>query len=97
MAYICPVSGTQRLVGHRVSHANNKTKRVFHVNRQTFSFKSSSLGRVIRLDLTRRGLRTIEKHGGFDCFIENLPKKISNAYLRSLHAECLAKKQKNVV
>ncbi len=34
MAFACAVCGKKRMVGHNVSHANNKTKRVFRPNLQ---------------------------------------------------------------
>ncbi|MEE9143751.1 MAG: 50S ribosomal protein L28 [Candidatus Binatia bacterium] len=34
MARICSICGKRRSVGHNVSHANNKTKRVWHPNLQ---------------------------------------------------------------
>lgn len=35
MARVCSICGKGRSVGHNVSHANNKTKRVFNPNLQT--------------------------------------------------------------
>ena len=35
MARVCEVCGKKRQVGNRVSHANNKTKRVFRPNLQS--------------------------------------------------------------
>ncbi|MDD9820672.1 MAG: 50S ribosomal protein L28 [Nitrospira sp.] len=35
MAFACAVCGKKRMVGNHVSHANNKTKRVFRPNLQT--------------------------------------------------------------
>ena len=35
MAFACVVCGKKRMSGHHVSHANNKTKRVFRPNLQT--------------------------------------------------------------
>jgi large subunit ribosomal protein L28 len=32
MARVCEICGKGRQTGHRVSHANNKTKRVFYPN-----------------------------------------------------------------
>lgn len=32
MAYACTVCGKKRMIGHNVSHANNKTKRTFRPN-----------------------------------------------------------------
>ena len=35
MAFTCVVCGKKRMSGNNVSHANNKTKRVFRPNLQT--------------------------------------------------------------
>jgi len=35
MAFSCSICGKKRMAGNNVSHANNKTKRVFHPNIQT--------------------------------------------------------------
>jgi large subunit ribosomal protein L28 len=35
MAFSCEVCGKHRLVGNNVSHANNRTKRVFRPNLRT--------------------------------------------------------------
>lgn len=35
MAFACVVCGKKRMSGNNVSHANNKTKRVFRPNLQT--------------------------------------------------------------
>lgn len=34
MAYVCDLCGKKHQTGHNVSHANNKTKRVFNPNLQ---------------------------------------------------------------
>ena len=35
MAFVCEICGKKRQVGNNVSHANNRTKRVFRPNLQT--------------------------------------------------------------
>jgi large subunit ribosomal protein L28 len=51
------------MVGHNVSHANNKTKRRFMPNLQRRRFWVESQNRWISLRLTNAGLRTIDKNG----------------------------------
>ena len=46
------------------SHKRNKT--VQHVNLQKRRFFSDDLGRVVRLRLSTKGLKTVEKYGGVD-------------------------------
>jgi large subunit ribosomal protein L28 len=49
--------------GNRVSHANNKAKRVFEPNMHEKRLWSPALGRFVRLRLSARALRTIDKMG----------------------------------
>ncbi len=63
MARVCQVTGKAPMVGHHVSHANNKTKRRFMPNLQYRRFWVESENRFVRLRLTTAGLRTIDKIG----------------------------------
>ena len=49
--------------GHNVSHANNKTKRRFEVNLHTKRFWVDSQGRYVRLKVSAKGMRIIDKLG----------------------------------
>jgi large subunit ribosomal protein L28 len=57
------VTGKAPMVGHNVSHANNKTPRRFLPNLQRRRFWLESESRWINLRLTNAGLRTIDKKG----------------------------------
>ncbi len=63
MARVCQVTGKRPMVGHHVSHANNKTKRRFMPNLQYRRFWVESENRWVRLRLTNAALRTIDKKG----------------------------------
>jgi large subunit ribosomal protein L28 len=63
MARVCQVTGKGPKVGHRVSHANNKTKRRFLPNLQRRRFWVESENRWVSLRLTTNALRTIDKNG----------------------------------
>ena len=63
MARVCKVTGKKTASGNRVSHANNKTKRRFCPNLHWHRLWLPSEGRFIRLRLSTKGLRTIDKHG----------------------------------
>ena len=63
MARVCQVTGKAPMVGHQVSHANNKTKRRFMPNQQYRRFWVESENRWVRLRLTNAGLRTVDKLG----------------------------------
>jgi large subunit ribosomal protein L28 len=51
------------MVGHHVSHANNKTKRRFLPNLQRRRFWVETENRWVSLRLTNAALRTIDKNG----------------------------------
>jgi large subunit ribosomal protein L28 len=66
MSRICELTGRGRQVGHNVSHANNKTKRVFLPNLQNVTLISDSLGKGVKLRVSTHGLRSVEHNGGLD-------------------------------
>ncbi len=63
MARVCQVTGKRPQKGNHVSHANNKTLRRFYPNLQYRRFWVESEKRWIRLRLSQKGLRTIDKKG----------------------------------
>ena len=63
MARVCQVTGKAPMVGHNVSHANNKTKRRFLPNLQRRRFWVESENKWVSLRLTTNALRTIDKNG----------------------------------
>ncbi|NYT65121.1 50S ribosomal protein L28 [Alcaligenaceae bacterium] len=63
MARVCQVTGKGPMVGNNVSHANNKTKRRFLPNLQSRRFWVESENRWVRLRVSTRALRTIDKNG----------------------------------
>lgn len=63
MARKCQVTGKGPLVGHKVSHANNKTKRRFLPNLQRRRIWVESENRYVSLRLTNAALRIIDKKG----------------------------------
>lgn len=63
MARVCQVTGKAPMVGNKVSHANNKTKRRFMPNLQYRRIWVESENRWVRLRITSAGLRLIDKKG----------------------------------
>ncbi|HEU5281770.1 MAG TPA: 50S ribosomal protein L28 [Gammaproteobacteria bacterium] len=63
MSKKCPITGKGPMVGNNVSHANNKTKRRFLPNIQTKRFWLESEKRFVRLRISTRGMRIIDKYG----------------------------------
>ena len=63
MAHRCDISGKSRQSGHRVSHANNKTKRKFFPNLQTKRFFIPEEDKWITLKLSAKAIKTINLKG----------------------------------
>jgi large subunit ribosomal protein L28 len=63
MSKVCQVTGKKPMSGNNVSHANNKTKRRFEPNLQYKRFWLESEKRWVRLRVTARGIKTIDKKG----------------------------------
>jgi large subunit ribosomal protein L28 len=66
MSRICELTGKGRQVGHNVSHANNKTKRVYLPNLQNVTLLSEKLDRSFKFRVSTHGLRSVEHNGGLD-------------------------------
>ncbi|MET0252032.1 MAG: 50S ribosomal protein L28 [Novosphingobium sp.] len=69
MSRICELTGKGRQVGHNVSHANNKTKRVFLPNLQNVTLLSEKLDRSFKFRVSAHGLRSVEHVGGLDAWL----------------------------
>ena len=63
MSRVCQVTGKGPISGHRVSHANNKTKRRFLPNLHHHRYWVESENRWVRLRLTSQAMRLIDKLG----------------------------------
>lgn len=63
MSKVCQVTGKRPITGHNVSHANNKRRRRFMPNLHTHRFWVESEKRWVKLRVTSKGLRTIDKVG----------------------------------
>ncbi|MDO4699268.1 50S ribosomal protein L28 [Moraxella nasovis] len=63
MSRVCQVTGKRPLVGNNVSHANNKTRRRFLPNLHNHRFWVESENRFVRLRVSSKGMRIIDKHG----------------------------------
>jgi len=63
MAKVCDLTGKKPLVGNHVSHANNKVKRRQNPNLHTKRFYIPEIDRTVKLKLSNRALRTINKKG----------------------------------
>ena len=63
MSRVCQVTGKRPITGNNRSHARNATKRRFLPNLQTQRFWVESEKRFVKLRLTAKGMRIIDKKG----------------------------------
>ena len=63
MPRVCDVTGKKPMRGNLVSHANNKTRRVYQPNLHYRRFWVETQNRWVRLRVSTAGLRKIDKLG----------------------------------
>jgi large subunit ribosomal protein L28 len=63
MAKVCQVTGKRPVTGNNVSHAKNTTRRRFLPNLQSHRFWVESEKRFIKLRVSTKGMRIIDKKG----------------------------------
>ena len=88
MTQKCELTGVKPLKGHKVSHANNKSKRKFMPNLKKVTFKSDILKRNVKLRVSNAALRSVDYKGGIDFYLKNV---------KSFKLSLKAKKLKNKI
>ena len=69
MSRTCDLTGKRRLVGNKVSHANNKTKMTQRPNLQTKRVYDPESGETIKLRISTSAIRTLDKVGSLSKFL----------------------------
>lgn len=77
MSKICQVTGKRPVSGNNVSHAHNKTRRRFVPNVHDHKFWLESERRFVKLRVSTKGMRIIDKRG-----IEQVVKELRAAGTR---------------
>ena len=63
MSKVCQVTGKRPVTGNNVSHSNIKSKRRFLPNLQSHRFWVETENRFVRLRLSTKAIRIIDKKG----------------------------------
>lgn len=63
MSRVCQVTGKRPMAGNNVSHAKNRTRRRFLPNLHIHRYFVESENRWVKLRLTTKGMRIIDKKG----------------------------------
>jgi large subunit ribosomal protein L28 len=71
MPAVCQVTGARPGFGHNISHSHRRTKRRFDPNIQPKRYWVPSLRRHVRLTVSARGIKVIDRRG-IDAVIADL-------------------------
>ncbi|HEY9136267.1 MAG TPA: 50S ribosomal protein L28 [Pseudomonadales bacterium] len=63
MSKVCVVTGKRPVTGNNVSHAKNRTRRRFEPNLHFHRFWVETENRFVRLRVSAKGMRIIDKQG----------------------------------
>ncbi len=91
MSRVCELSGKAVMSGNNVSHAMNKTRRVFRPNLIRAKLLSDILGQSVAMRISTSALRTVEHNGGLDNFL--IKAKDVNLSLKARRLKKLVKKK----
>ncbi len=91
MSKKCELTGKIPLKGHKVSHANNKTKRRFLPNLKKVKFNSDILKKNLRLNVSNAAVRSVDKKGSLDQFLRDVKNKDLSPRLKKIKKIILAK------
>jgi large subunit ribosomal protein L28 len=91
MSRKCELTGKSPLKGHRVSHANNKTKRKFFPNLKNVTFKSDLLKRNVTLNVSNAALRSVDYKGGIDFYLKGVKAFKLSSKAKKLKNKIIAK------
>lgn len=78
MARVCDLTGKRRLVGHKVSHSNIKTKTTQQPNLQTRRIFDPETGKTIRLRISTNAMRTLDKMGSLSKYLRKFAYKFED-------------------
>ena len=91
MSKKCELTGKIPLKGHKVSHANNKSKRRFLPNLKKVKFKSEILKRNFKINVSNAAVRSVDKMGSFDQFLKSVKNKNLSPRLKKMKKSLLIK------
>jgi len=74
MSKVCQVTGKRPVSGNNVSHSQRKTRRRFLPNLHTHRFWVESQNRFVKLRVSSKGMRIIDKRG-IETVLEDIRKR----------------------
>lgn len=86
MSRICELTGKKPMYGNTVSNANNKRRTKFEVNLSTKRYWVPELKRFVRVRVSNRAIRSIDKIGGLLPACRKYEKTLSSTLKKVLSA-----------
>jgi len=69
MSQVCDLTGKKKLYGNKVSHARNRTRTTQKPNLHSKKVYDPETGETVKLRLSTRAIRTLDKCGSLSNFI----------------------------
>ena len=91
MSKRCELTGKSPLKGHKVSHSNNKVKRKFLPNLKKVTFRSETLKRNIKLNVSNSALRSVDYKGGLDFYLKSVKSFKLSTRAKKIKTKIIAK------
>tara|TARA_B100001964_G_scaffold23295_1_gene23386 strand:- start:928 stop:1203 length:276 start_codon:yes stop_codon:yes gene_type:complete len=91
MSRKCDLLGTGVTTGNNVSHSNRKTKKIWRPNLQKKNIFIPELGKTVRVTISQKAMRTIDKKGGIMAVLRHMPDKQLSLTLRRVKKQLFAK------
>jgi large subunit ribosomal protein L28 len=76
MARTCDLTGKRRQVNNKVSHSNIKTKTLKQVNLHTKNVFDPETGKTVKLRLSAKAIKTLDKVGSLSKFLRKYAHKM---------------------
>ena len=92
MSRICELTGKRPSYGNTVSHAKNRNRTRWELNLKHKHYHFEDLGRGVRLTLSTRAIRTIDKYGGITPALMNAKKDLLSKRLKKVRAQIYNKR-----
>ena len=89
MSRVCELLGKRPFTGNKVSHSNIKTRTRWLPNLVKKRFMIDETGQVLRLTLSARAVRTIDKQGGISQALRKAKPELLSPRLKTLRGKIL--------
>lgn len=94
MSKKCELTGVGVMYGNNVSHSQRKTRRRFEPNLRSVKFLSSITSQEYRLSVSAKCIRSVEKMGGFDEYMQKVRSDLLSLRAKNIRKQIVKAKLK---